>query len=32
MITEKELIDATLSAINNCQKTYLKWSYNELLL
>ena len=31
MITEKELIDATLSAINNCQKTYLKWSYNEWL-
>ena len=31
MITEQELIDATLSAINNCQKTYLKWSYNELL-
>ena len=31
MITEQELIDATLSAITNCQKTYLKWSYNEWL-
>jgi hypothetical protein len=31
MITEKELIDATLTAINNCQKTYLNWSYNEWL-
>ena len=31
MITEQELVDATLTAINNCQKTYLNWSYNEWL-
>ncbi len=31
MITKQELVEATLTAINNCQKTYLKWSYNEWL-